>query len=108
MIFKNLTYTRTEQGEGNIIGFKYFRVIARTFSHKQTTKKADENGNVKCFDNYDLHIACWEEGTWETRTTQNVETFSYSEDELSEIIDCYDFYEPEDLPLTEALARQGE
>ena len=107
MVFKNITYTRTEQGKDNILGYKNFRVIARTFSHKQTAK-ADKNGNVKCFDNYDLHIACWEEGTWETRTTQNVDTFSYSEDELSEIIDCYDFYTPEDLPLTEALARQGE
>ena len=107
MVFKNITYTRTEQGKDNILGYKNFRVIARTFSHKQTAK-AYKYGNVKCFDNYDLHIACWEEGTWETRTTQNVDTFSYSEDELSEIIDCYDFYIPEDLPLTEALARQGE
>ena len=107
MIFKNLTYTRTEQGEGNILGYKHFRVIDKTFSHKHTTE-ADENGNVKCFDNYNLHIACWEEGTWETITFRNTEFISFSEDELTELVSVYQFYVGEDLPLTEALARQGE
>lgn len=107
MVFKNITYTRTKQGENNVLGYKHFRVIAKTFSHKHTTE-ADENGNVRCFDNYDYQIACWDQGTWETRTTHNVDMFSYSLDELTEIVYAYHFYIPEELPLTEALARQGE
>ena len=107
MVFRNLTYTQTKQGENNYLGYKHFRVIWRKFSHKHTTKP-DENGNVRCFDNYDYEIACWDNGSWETRTTQNVDILSFSEDELTEIVNCYDFYEPESLPLVDALARQGE
>ena len=107
MVFKNITYTRTLEGEDNVLGYKHFRVIAKTFSHKHTTE-ADENGNVKCFDNYDFQLACWDHGKWETRTTIDVNIISYPEDQLTEMVNAYDFYLPEELPLTEALARQGE